>query len=375
MGSKNSGAPDPFEVASAQGASNVQTAIAQSRLNQVNETTPFGSSTYSPTGQTFTVKDAEGKDITVPTMQRDVTLSPDQQNILNLQNALTKQGYTIGGDQIGRIGQTLSSPLDFSGLPAAPQASETARNAVQDALYNRYTNMMDPRFDQERDRLRNELINSGHALGSPGYTQAMQDFNRSKNSAYENALFGAVAGGGAEQNRLFGLESAARNQGIQELFAQRNQPINELAALLGTSGGVNVPQFSGVPQTSVAPTDVAGPVYQSYAQDQANRGSTLGSIFGAVGTGLGAWLSDKDAKTDIEPASPEKALSAVQNMPMYDYRYKATGNRNIGPMAQDWAAALGGSGRTIEAPQAFGVSMAAIKALADKMSKLERRVA
>ena len=41
-------APDPKETAAAQGAINKETAIAQARLNQVNEITPFGTSTYTP---------------------------------------------------------------------------------------------------------------------------------------------------------------------------------------------------------------------------------------------------------------------------------------------------------------------------------------
>ena len=114
--------PDPQAVAAAQGAADVQTAIAQARLNQVNEITPFGNATYSTTGQNFTVKDAEGNDITVPMFQRQVTLSPQEQEVYDLQSALTKQGYTIGGNQIGRIGEVLGQDLDFSGLPTAPTA-------------------------------------------------------------------------------------------------------------------------------------------------------------------------------------------------------------------------------------------------------------
>src|SRR3990167_5566200 len=119
--------PNPAAVAAAQGAADVQTAIAQARLNQVNEITPFGNATYSTTGQDFTVKDAEGKDITVPMFQREVTLSPQEQAVYDLQNALTNQGYTIGGQQIGRIGEVLGQDLDFSGLPTAPTADDAAR--------------------------------------------------------------------------------------------------------------------------------------------------------------------------------------------------------------------------------------------------------
>ena len=374
--------PDPAAVAAAQGSADVQTAIAQARLNQVNEITPFGNATYSTTGQNFTVKDAEGKDITVPMFQRQVTLSPQEQEVYDLQNALTAQGYTIGGNQIGRIGEALGQDLDFSGLPQAPTADADARQQVQEALYGRYTSVLDPRFAKEQRALETQLINQGFARGSEGYDSAFEEFNQSRNSAYDQALTSAIAGGGSEQSRLFGLQGAERERALQEMFAERNQPINELAALLGTSGGVNVPQFSGIPQTNVGATDVTGPTYASYNADMANynqqqqqRNSTMGSLFGLAGAGLGAWLSDEDAKMDMHPASPDRALKAVKNMPMMNYRYKATGNRNMGPVAQDWAKAVGGDGHSIEAPQAFGVTLASIKALAEKVDRMEKRMA
>lgn len=374
MGKSSGSDFNPQETAAAQGAANVQTAIAQARLNQINQTTPFGSINYSQTGDTFTVKDANGNDIEVPMFQSDVTLAPDQQQILDLQNALTKQGYQIGQGIAGQIASATGQPIDFSGLPAAPQANDAARTQVQDALYNRYTNMMDPRFEQDEQNLRTQLINSGHALGSQGYNQAMEDFRRDKNAAYEQALFGSVAGGGAEQSRLFGLESAARQNAIQELFAQRNAPINELAGILGTSGGVNVPQFGAPPQVGVAPTDVMGPAMYADQQSRADRQSTLGSIFGAVGTGLGAWLSDPEYKTDRAPAPPRAMLDMVKDMPNETWRYKGDPQRRVGPMAPEFAKRFGGRPDMIDGQQAFGVSVGAIKALADKVDKLERRV-
>ena len=373
--------PDPQAVAAAQGAADVQTAIAQARLNQVNEITPFGNATYSTTGQNFTVKDAEGNDITVPMFQRQVTLSPQEQEVYDLQSALTKQGYTIGGNQIGRIGEVLGQDLDFSGLPTAPTADEAARKQVQDALYGRYTSELDPRFAREQRALETQLVNQGFARGSAGYDDALQQFNQSRNSAYDQALTSAIGGGGAEQSRLFGLQGSERERAMQEMFAERNQPINELAALLGTSGGVNVPQFSGIPQTNVGQTDITGPTYASYNaqmdaynQQQANRNSAMGSLFGLGGAALGAWASDPEVKTDKRPVSDDAVLRKVQHMPNSSWRYKGDSQRRVGPMAPDFAEAFGGSQHMIDGQAAFGVSVSAIKALADRMDRLERRV-
>lgn len=366
-------APDPVATAAAQTASNRETAITQARLNQINEVTPYGTATYSPTG-----KSADGVDL----YQRTITLSPDQQAILDLQNGLTKQAYGIGGTQLDQIGKTLANPLDLSTLPAAPVADDAARQQVQDALYARATAQLDPMYDQQRRQLETKLANQGFAIGSEGYNNAINNFEQNRSNAYESALQDAIAGGGAEQSRLFGLESTARQNALQEQLTQRNQPINELAALLGTSSGVSVPQFSSVPQTAVSGTDVTSAINNNYnaqvgaynAQQQSNN-STMGSLFGLAGSALGAWLSDPAAKTDRAPVSDDKVLAKVRTMPVDSWRYKGDGQRRIGPMAPDFAARFGGSPHMIDGQAAFGVSMAAIKALGDKVSKLERRAA
>lgn len=364
-------APDPVATAAAQTASNKETAITQARLNQINEVTPYGSATYSPTGQK-----ADGVDL----YQRTITLSPDQQAILDLQNGLTKQAYGIGQTQLGQIGTTLASPLDLSSLPAAPSASDAARQQTQDALYARAKAQLDPMYDQQRRQLETKLVNQGFAIGSDGYNNAISRFEQTRSNAYEAALQDAIAGGGAEQSRLFGLESTARQNALQEQLTQRNQPINELAALLGTSSGVQVPQFSSVPQTAVAGTDVTSAINNNYnaqvgaynAQQQ-NNNASMGSLFGLAGSALGAWLSDPKAKTDRQPVSDDKVLAKVRTMPVDSWRYKGDAQRRIGPMAPDFAARFGGSPHMIDGQAAFGVSMAAIKALGDKVSRLERR--
>lgn len=373
--------PDPNVVAAAQGSANIETALASARLNQVDEHTPFGNAIYSPSGQTFTTKGPDGEEREIDLFRRDVTLSPQQQQLLDLENSISQQALSIGGDQVGRIGDAIGSPIDLSGLPAAPTTDDAARQQVQDALYSRHTAELDPRFEDDQRRLETSLINSGFSRNSKGYRDALEDFNRSKNSAYDQALTSSIVGGGNEMAQMFGLDSNARNQALQEMFATRNQPINELSALLGTSGGVNVPQFGGVPQTGIANTDITGPAYASYnaeldaynaAQNRSN--STLGSLFGLGGAALGGWLSDEDAKTDKRPVDDEDVLRSVRKMPVESWRYKAGGPRKIGPYAQDMAEEFGGDGRTIEPQMAFGVSLGAIQALADKVDRLEKRV-
>jgi hypothetical protein len=60
------------------------------------------------------------------------------------------------------------------------------------------------------------------------------------------------------------LNNAGRQQQIQEATYLRNLPLNDIAALLGTGGGVQGPQFSSVSQVGVAAPDYMGQVNNTY---------------------------------------------------------------------------------------------------------------
>ena len=113
MGKRQSDTPatyNPAQVSAAQGAINRETAVAQTQLNQLDEFTPYGSSTYAPTGD--------------PTPQgiqryaRTFKLDPAQQAILDQQNRVSRELSTVAGDQVGRVGETLATPFTYEGMPA-----------------------------------------------------------------------------------------------------------------------------------------------------------------------------------------------------------------------------------------------------------------
>lgn len=278
-------APDPAKTAAAQGAINKETAIAQSNLNQVDEYTPYGSSVYTPTGE---VVDGITK------MQRTTTLSPEQQAILDQQTGITRDLNTLASEQIGRVNDAMGTEWSYDGMPAAPSANPEARQQMIDALYGQYTSRLDPRFEQEQKALETKLINQGIQTGSDAFTREMESFGRTKNDAYTSAQNQAVAAGGAEQSRLFGLEANARERAIQEEAFRRNIPINEIAALLGTGTGVTNPQFSPTPASGITPADITGPTalaYQGamneYNQKTGTGNAAMGGLFGLGGSVFG----------------------------------------------------------------------------------------
>ena len=134
------------------------------------------------------------------------------------------------------------------------------------------------------------------------------------------------------------MDLSNRQQGYQEQSYERSLPINELASLLGFSGGVSSPTFNPVAQTGVANTDVAGINQSAYAnqmnaynQNQANAQSGLNSLMG-LGGSLGAayLLSDRRYKEDIEP------VGILNNgLIVYLFRYKGQDVYQIGLIAQE----------------------------------------
>ncbi len=78
---------------------------------------------------------------------------------------------------------------------------------------------------------------------------------------------------------------------MQQLFALRNQPLNEYNALM-TGAQVQQPSFNAVPTANVANTDVAG-IYQNNYQNQMAQyqaqaaANPLNSIF-SLGGSLGS---------------------------------------------------------------------------------------
>lgn len=183
---------------------------------------------------------------------------------------------------------------------------------------------LDPQFAREGASLDTSLINKGVRPGSEAWNDAHTQFSQQKNDAY---------------NQLY---LSGRGQGAQEALTQRNQPINEITALLSGSQ-VSQPGFTNTPQPGVAPTDVIGAQQQSLNQQNvgyqgqlSQNNALMSGLFGLGSAGLGGWAyggfkgSDRRTKTDI------KKVGQLDNgQPVYKYRYKNGGLMELGLMAQD----------------------------------------
>jgi hypothetical protein len=89
--------------------------------------------------------------------------------------------------------------------------------------------------------------------------------------------------------------------------------------------------------------------------------------------GSGTWLtlSDRDAKTNFEPADSLAILEQLQHLPIayWNYQSQATPTRHLGPVAQDFYAAfqLGNDPRRLATVDVDGVALAAIQGLNRKL--------
>jgi len=251
--------PDPMQTASAQTGSNIGTATASNILNQTNQVTPYGNLNYTQRGVYKYTDPLSEKTYNLPQFTATQTLSPMQQNILDQSQGAQLNMAGTANERSGFLQDYLSKPFSLD------------NSAVEGRLFDLGKQQLDPVFARNQQNLEQSLANRGVKMGSGAYSQQMEDFNKSKGSAYNDLL-------------LRGHATAA-----QDLLTERNQPINEISALLSGSQ-VSQPNWVNPPQSQVANTDYAGLVSNNYAQQMAGynqRQQMFGDIMGGM-FGLGA---------------------------------------------------------------------------------------
>lgn len=284
-------APDPVATAAAQAKMNKETAVAQTGLNAINQYTPDGSLEYSQNGTW-----ADG----TPRFNATTSLNPASQAIFDTNKITQGNIANIGKDQSARIGDLLGTPLKLGN-----EATEARLMELGSARLN-------PKFAADEEALRTRLANSGIRAGSAAFDAEMGQLGQTKNDAITQLLL------------------AGRSQANQEIMSERNQPINEITALMSGSQ-VSNPTFTNTPQSQVAGVDYMGMVNNNYnnaikaqASEQAANGAAMGGMFGMAGTlGSAAMkygpamlaMSDRRAKRDI------KRIGVVNGFPLYDFNY------------------------------------------------------
>lgn len=303
--------PDPTQVAGAQTQQNRDAALYSAALNRMNTYSPLGSQEFTQTG----VDPATGAPIT----RQDIKLDPQTEQLFRQQQGTDLRLGEAAGGMIDRLptspfslgGLPSRGSLNTEGLPEIPTNFDSLRKEQQDALYSRNTEYLDPQFQRGEESLRTRLANQGIVEGSEAYKNAVDDFNRGKETAYRQARNESIAGGGAEADRAFGMSSSARGQmfgeqatgadladrqraqALAEGLTERQLPYAELAAVRGMTGSAELPQFQGPAQVGVGPADIQGAIGQQYQgqMDAYNakvqqRNALLGGLFGLGGAAI-----------------------------------------------------------------------------------------
>lgn len=189
-----------------------------------------------------------------------------------------------------------------------------SNEATESRLMELGRKRLDPVLQQRTDSLATKLSNQGIKLGSTAYDRAMTQDTQGQNDAYNQLLL------------------TGRGQAYQEGQSTRNQPINEITALLSGSQ-VSQPVWANTQTPTIPTTNNAGIIGQ-YDQAKAAQAAANSSMFGSVLGGLGGLLSlsDERAKTDIS-----KVGETDDGQNIYKYRYKSGGPMQLGLMAQEVA--------------------------------------
>lgn len=321
-------APNPTATAGAQTSSNIGTAISQAALNNVDTTTPYGSTNYYVNGAD-TVGGPQGT-YSVPTFAQVTNLTPLAQNILTgseqTANSLIPTTQTLAN----QIGTAATTPLNFNTPDSAVlnQGPQLLDQNTTNAIYGQEASFLNPQWQQQQAQLQDQLSRQGIPVGSSAYDNAMQQFNNAQTQAYQSAQDTAIGQGTSAASNLFNMALSGQQQNIGQQQLAQSDPISLLQSLYGATPATPQQPISGAPQTAVSPTNTeaaqqlsTGTAEQNYQAQLQQQNATYGAVGSLAGTAaLALALSDPRAK-DIGGKTGD-ALGKLAQIPVSDARYK-----------------------------------------------------
>jgi hypothetical protein len=279
--------PDPVATAQAQSGINRADLGYAAGLNQINQTGPFGSVSYSG-------------EIGSPNRTQTTTLTPGMQSVLDGQTQLTggltdlanqrlagapRSDFTLDGqpdvrraggvtfgtsfnqgpavqnsfDQGGSLARSFDNGgalrrdfdaggditrsfdaggqaqrgVDLNGVPQLRSDFDNLVGEARNAQYGKASKFLDPQFAQEEQATRARLAAQGITEGSQAYQTEMDNFARNKGAAYDDARNSAILSGDNLQNQLFSQSLAGRQQGVGEQFQSGKFSNDALAQQFG----------------------------------------------------------------------------------------------------------------------------------------------
>ena len=295
-------APDPKETAIAQAAANRSTAITQQDLNMVNQYNPWGSVVYDKVGSRKHFDEMSGKWIETPTYSQTTNLSPEQQAIFDQSQAAELNLAGLASEQSAKLKEYLGTPFEFNNRDAETWAYDLASPRILQQQA------------QNEEQIRSVLANKGLREGSAAWNSEMQRMTN------------------ANSDQLNQLALTGRSQAFSEALAQRNQPINEITALLSGSQVSNPAQMGAPsPQANVGGVNYTELVSDKYKADMQNYQNGINGLFKLGTSALGLLpFSDRRLKHDIK-----RVGTTDGGTPIYTFKYNGSDVVHMGVMAQE----------------------------------------
>ena len=229
----------------------------------------------------------------------------------------------------------------------------TDRQAIENAMMTSYNRGVQPQQQAENAQLAARGLSPGGGgygtiqrgredalgeatrqayLGSGEEARRAQDAYNQVTGARNATMMNQFQLGGSAADR----QNALRQSQMGERLALRNQPLNEISALLAGSQ-VTLPQFQGYQSQGINAAPIGGYIQNNYANQlqahnayQSGLFGLGGSALGAAGTAIGA--SDRRLKEDIHRIAGHKWAG----LPLYWFRYKSEPKvLRIGVMADE----------------------------------------
>lgn len=265
---------------------------------------------------------------TIPIFTQTIQLSTTGQSIYAASQSMQLKLNTLGANQLDTLSGTLGTAFSLASLPnaasgpSAPTLNDTITQPVaiqtsvgaadlsadKEAVVNAVLTRLEYQSTISRNIRIAELANMGILPGSEAYANEMAVFD----FQVTDGRLQAILAGGQEQTRLFQIDLAKgkfkneaadldfrqrmlivdfsnrtalqrfqtlsavadfintfRERRMQEVLTERNQPLNELSAMLH-GGQIQIPSYTGFKAAPIENTPLGDYIYRSAQIDQQN---------------------------------------------------------------------------------------------------------
>ena len=239
--------------------------------NRVNQITPYGSLTYSEGPL-----DTKGNQ----TWTANVSLSPEQQQLLDIQNRTSLGLGNLQQQGLGYVSNMMANPFDTSSLP---QTGINAGETMTDSIMRR----LQPQIAQQQQSFDAKMANQGIPVGSEAYKRAYRDFAAGQNDARTSAIVGGMNTGLQANQQAYNQQLANADLAMRKY----NLPLAQLAAFQNASQPGYVNPYNQAATPGADYTSAMGLTNQSQQANanaqNAYQNSLMSGLFKLGGSFLG----------------------------------------------------------------------------------------